>query len=80
MKVPARPNYTFVGTVTKITSYADDSQGGEPTFIVRAGLDNSRGLLRPGMDARAKIVGARRPIGYLLARPFVRWFQLRFWR
>ncbi len=80
MKVPARPNYTFVGTVTKITSYADDSQGGEPTFIVRAGLDNSQGLLRPGMDARAKIVGARRPIGYLLARPFVRWFQLRFWR
>ena len=80
LKVPARPNYTFVGTVTEIAPYAQVSSTGEPTFVVRAGLDNERGLLRPGMEARSKIVGARRPIGYLLARPFIRWIQMRFWR
>ena len=52
----------------------------QPTFVVTSGLDNSQALLKPGMEARAKIVGARRPIAYLIARPFVRWFQMRFWR
>ena len=80
LKVPARPDYIFVGSVTAIAEYADSIYSGEPTFVVRAGLDNSQGLLRPGMEARAKIVGARRPIGYLIARPFVRWFQMRFWQ
>jgi multidrug efflux pump subunit AcrA (membrane-fusion protein) len=80
LKVPARPDYLFVGTVTDIAAYADSTYRGEPTFVVTAGLDNTQGLLRPGMQARAKIVGDRRPIGYLIARPFVRWFQMRFWR
>ena len=80
LKVSARPAYTFVGTVTYVAAYADSMYRGEPTFVVRAGLDNERGLLRPGMDARAKIVGARRPIGYLMLRPFIQWTQMRFWR
>ncbi len=80
LKVTALPHYTFVGTVTEIAPYADSTLAGDPTFVVRAGLDNTGGLLRPGMDARAKIVGPRRPIGVLLARPFVRWAQMHFWR
>jgi GAF domain-containing protein len=80
VKVAARPDYTFVGTVTEIAAYADSPLAGDRSFVVRAGLDNEHGLLRPGMDARAKIVGARRPLGYLLARPLVRWIQMRFWR
>lgn len=81
LKVPARPDYTFVGTVTEIAAHADSAVvGEEPTFVVRASLDNERGLLRPGLESRAKIVGSLRPIGYLLARPLVRWIQLRFWR
>ncbi len=81
LKVPARPNYTFVGTITEVASYADAvTAGGEPTFVVRADLDNDLGLLRAGMEARAKIVGSRYPIGYLLLRPFIRSIQLRFWR
>ncbi len=80
MKVPARPNYTFVAVVTQIAPYADSTLTSDPTFVVRAGLDNKRGLLKPGVDARAKIVGSRRPLGYLLIRPFVRWIQMRFWR
>lgn len=80
LKIPARPDYVFVGTVSQVVAFADSASSGEPTFVVRAGLDNTQGLLRPGMEARAKIVGARRPVGYLIARPFVRWFQMRFWR
>jgi GAF domain-containing protein len=80
LKVPARPDYTFVGTVTAIAAYADSTLNGEPSFVVRADLDNSHALLKPGMEARAKIVGARRPLAYLLARPLVRWTQMRFWR
>jgi hypothetical protein len=81
LKVPARPDYTFVGTVTEIAAHAEPSVArDEPTVVVRAELDNARALLRPGMEARAKIVGPLRPIGYLLLRPLVRWVQLRFWR
>ena len=80
LKVTARPDYLFVGTITEIAPYGDTILAGDPTFVVRAPLDNSEQLLRPGMEARAKIVGSRRPVGYLLARPFVRWIQLRFWR
>jgi biotin carboxyl carrier protein len=80
LKVPARPDYTFVGTVTEVSPYSDPTVPGDPTFVVRADLDNTRDLLKPGMDARAKIVGSRLPLGYLLARPFIRWIQMRFWR
>jgi multidrug efflux pump subunit AcrA (membrane-fusion protein) len=80
LKVPARPDYTFQGTVSEIAPAADPAPDGEPTVVVRALVDNGRGLLRPGMEARAKIIGSLRPIGYLLVRPFVRWFQLRLWR
>jgi RND family efflux transporter MFP subunit len=80
VKVPALPTYTFVGTVTQIAPYADATLAGDPTFVVRAGLDNTRGLLKPGMDARAKIVGPRRPLAWVIARPFVRWLRMNFWR
>ena len=80
VKVPAHPQYTFIGTVTEIAPAADSSLAGEPTVVVHAVLDNARALLRPGIEARAKIVGHRYPIGYLIARPFWRWIQMRFWR
>lgn len=81
VRVAALPQYTFVGTVTTIAAQADSVEPGEePTFIVRAELENERDLLRPGMEAKAKIVGSWRPIGWFLIRPFVHWVQLRFWR
>lgn len=81
LRVPALPGYTFVGRVTRIAPQADSSaSSGEPTFVVRSELRNPRGLLRPGMAAKAKIVGPWRPIGYVVLRPFVRWTQMRFWR
>jgi multidrug efflux pump subunit AcrA (membrane-fusion protein) len=81
LKVEARPEHTFVGRVTEIAPQAEaPAEGGESTFVVRAGIDNSRQLLRPGMQARAKIVGDRRPLGWIIIRPLVEWMQLRFWR
>ncbi len=81
LKVEARPEHTFSGEVTEIAPQAEAGDGTEePTFVVRAGIDNSRGLLRPGMQARAKIVGDRRPLGWIIIRPLVEWIQIRFWR
>ncbi|MGD8496549.1 MAG: GAF domain-containing protein [Gemmatimonadales bacterium] len=81
LKVLARPEHTFVGRVTEIAPQAEvDEATGASTFVVRAGIDNSEQLLRPGMDARAKIVGDRRPLGWIVIRPLVEWMQLRFWR
>lgn len=81
LRVPAHPNLTFVGTVRTVASQADSTVAEEePTFVVRSVLENRDGLLRPGMTARAKIVGGLRPIGLFLVRPFWRWAQLRFWR
>lgn len=82
LKVIARPEHTFVGEVTRIAPQAEvgETDAARSTFVVRAGIDNSRQLLRPGMEARAKIVGERRPVGWLIIRPLVEWMQLRFWR
>jgi GAF domain-containing protein len=81
LRTPARPEYTFVGTVTAVAPAADQpADGGEPTFLVRASLDNSRALLRPGLEARAKIVGALRPVGLIAARPLIRWIRMHLWR
>jgi RND family efflux transporter MFP subunit len=82
LKVEARPEHTFVARVTEIApqAQAGASEEDEPTFVVRARIDNSEQLLRPGMQARAKIVGDRRPLGWIVIRPLVEWTQLRFWR
>lgn len=80
VRVPARPDLTFVGSVTHVASHADTASGGEPTFVVRGRFENVEQLLRPGMEARVKIVGRRRPLGILLTRPLVDWTRMRFWR
>ncbi len=80
LKVAARPNHTFIGTVTQIAPAARSVLGADATVTVWADLDNGEGLLRPGLEARAKVVGARRPIGYIMARPLIRWINMTFWR
>ncbi len=80
VRASARPEYTFVGTVTKIAAHADSLPGGEPTFLVRAEIDNTEGVLRPGMEAKAKIVAGLRPVGWLMVRPLFNWTRMRMWR
>jgi len=81
LKVEARPEHTFIGRVNEIAPQAEPGVGGgESTFVVRAGIDNSEQLLLPGMRARAKVIGDRRPLVWIVIRPLVEWMQLRFWR
>ena len=80
LKVAARPNHTFVGTIVQMSPSATPGPAGDATVTVWGDIDNDEGLLRPGLEARAKIVGARRPVGYLVFRPLIRWIQMRFWR
>ncbi len=80
LKVASRPNHTFVGTIVQVSPAATPDESGDASVTVWGDLDNSEGLLRPGLDARAKIVGVRRPVGYLMLRPFSRWIRMRFWR
>lgn len=82
LKVEARPELTFAGRVTEIAPQAEPGEDprDDPTFVVRARIDNSGGELRPGMLARAKVVGDRRPLAWIIIRPLVEWMQLRFWR
>jgi multidrug resistance efflux pump len=82
LKVEALPEHTFVARVSEIGSQARPGIGpsDEPEFVLRARIDNSERLLRPGMQARVKVIGDRRPIGWILLRPLVEWVQLRFWR
>ena len=70
----------FIGTVTQIAPAARSVLGADATVTIWADLDNGEGLLRPGLEARAKVVGARRPIGYIIARPLIRWINMTFWR
>lgn len=82
LKVEALPEHTFVARVSEIGPQAQPGiePSDEPEFVVRARIDNSERLLRPGMQARVKVVGDRRPVGWILLRPLVEWVQLRFWR
>lgn len=82
LKVEARPELTFAGRVTEIAPQAEPGEDprADPTFVVRARIDNSGGELRPGMLARAKVVGDRRPLVWIIIRPLVEWMQIRFWR
>lgn len=80
LKVAARPNHTFVGTIVQMSPAATPDASGDVTVKVWGDINNEEGLLRPGLEARAKIVGARRPVGYLVFRPLIRWIQMRFWR
>ncbi|HUH13347.1 MAG TPA: GAF domain-containing protein [Longimicrobiales bacterium] len=78
VRVPAHPGLTFEGRVVGVAPRAG-AVGGEPTYTVRAFLDNERGLLRPGMEARAKVLTRSLPVGAVLLRRPARWAQLNSW-
>ncbi|HUG42314.1 MAG TPA: GAF domain-containing protein [Longimicrobiales bacterium] len=77
-KVAAHPSITFEGRVAAI-SPAPLPGDGAPIYVVRALLDNREGLLRPGMEARARIHTAPRPLAALLFRRPWRWLRLKLW-
>jgi GAF domain-containing protein/multidrug resistance efflux pump len=77
-KVSAHPGVTFQGRVIAIAPRSEP-RNGMPTYTVRAILDNRDGLLRPGMEARARVITEPRPLAsYLFRRPW-RWLRMTFW-
>lgn len=77
-RVSAHPTVTFRGEVTEIAPGAVDLNG-DAVFAVRAILDNSDGLLLPGMEARARVHTRSRPLGWLIVRRPWRWTRMNLW-
>ena len=78
VRVAARPEIRFDGRVSSVAPLAEILDG-EPHYTVRAILDNQSQILRPGMQARARVLTASRPLGYLLIRRPWRWARLHLW-
>jgi GAF domain-containing protein/multidrug resistance efflux pump len=78
MRVSARPELRFEGTVAGIAPLAD-LVAGQAYYTVRATLDNSAGVLRPGMSARARVYTQARPLGYLMLRRPWRFIRMNLW-
>ena len=78
VRVAARPEIRFEGHVLGIGPLAETFNG-EPTYMVRALFDNPGQVLRPGMDARARVLTKPRPLGYLIIRRPWRWVRLHVW-
>lgn len=77
-RVSAHPRIIFQGRVAEIAP-APEPLEGEPVYAVRAILDNRLGLLKPGMEARARIHTEPRPLGvHIFRRPW-RWLRLKLW-
>ncbi len=75
---PAQPSVTFQGKVTAIAPRAD-TLGGLVTYTVHAILDNRQRLLRPGMEARAKVLTRPRPLAVMIFRRPARWLRMNLW-
>ena len=66
LKVGAYPDQVFRGTVTKIGGESETAQDNRVTYRVELIVENTDGLLRPGMTAFARIDSGRRMIGRIL--------------
>ncbi|MBI4409255.1 MAG: GAF domain-containing protein [Gemmatimonadetes bacterium] len=78
-RVSAHPAIVFEGRVVAIGARAEVLDDDVPAYTIRAILDNRESLLRPGMDARARVVTRSRPLGVLLFRRPWRWWRMHFW-
>jgi GAF domain-containing protein/multidrug resistance efflux pump len=77
-RVSAHPAVTFEGRVVSIAPRAE-TVGANPTYAIRALLDNREGLLRPGMAASAKVITRPQPLAAFLFRRPLRWFRMTIW-
>ena len=60
------PDQVFHGVVTKIGGESELDQNNQATYRVELTIENSQGLLRPGMTAFARIDFGRQMIGQIL--------------
>jgi multidrug resistance efflux pump len=66
LKVRACPDQVFRGRVAKIGSESETDQRNQVTYRVELVIENTDGLLRPGMTAFARIDSGRQLIGRIL--------------
>jgi multidrug efflux pump subunit AcrA (membrane-fusion protein) len=78
LRVDALPQRTFAGRVVSIAELPDEAA--DARFPVRAMVDNSDGLLRPGMTAYARVLTDRASLAERMLRAPVRWLRLLWWR
>jgi GAF domain-containing protein len=78
LRVSAYPARRFHGTVSDVAPLAQPGEDG-PLFTLRARVENDEGLLRPGMDARARVLTQPRPLGELIFRRPWRWLRMHLW-
>jgi len=78
IKLNGYPTRTFRGTVA-VVSPKGEAQGDSRVFFARVAVNNSDGLIRSGMEGRAKISTGWRMSGYVLFRRPAIWLYSRMW-
>jgi RND family efflux transporter MFP subunit len=78
VKLEGFPTRTFGGELT-VVSPKGELQGDERVFIARVSIPNRDGLIRAGMQGRAKIFTAWRPAGEVLFRRPAMWLWSKLW-
>jgi RND family efflux transporter MFP subunit len=78
IKLNGYPTRTFRGIVT-VVSPKGEAQGDSRVFFARVAVDNPAGLIRTGMEGRAKISTGWRMSGYVLFRRPAMWLYSRVW-
>jgi RND family efflux transporter MFP subunit len=78
IKMNSYPTRTFRGTLSRVGA-AVHAEGGERFVIAETRIENSEGLLRPGMLGKAKISTGRRPVLWAMLRRPARWAVTKIW-
>jgi multidrug efflux pump subunit AcrA (membrane-fusion protein) len=79
LKVRGYPKRSFEARVKAISPVALDG-GTVRRIVVQGELENSEGILRPGMTGVGKILCGRRTVAELVTRRAVRWIRTEFWQ
>jgi len=66
-------------TVLEKVDPASVTQGHRNVFLGHASVKNESGELRPGMEGKARILGERRPLGWVLFHKPLDYLRLRLW-
>ena len=69
----------FYGKVTKIGGESEQNQYNQPSYRVELIIENSDGLLRPGMTAFARIDFGQQPIGQILIHKLKQTLRPELW-
>jgi RND family efflux transporter MFP subunit len=78
VKLDSYPTRTFKGTVS-VVSPTSQPQGDGRVFFARVNVVNPQGLIRSGMQGRAKVWSGWRPAGFVLLRRPAMWIWSKLW-